>query len=47
MVGLVKVAMRITIRNAYPTFEELKEVLPDLEIASNGRPLSYVEDDAQ
>lgn len=46
-VGLVKVAMRKTIGNAYPTFDGLKEVLPDVEIALNGRPLSYVEDDAQ
>ena len=47
MVGLVKVAMRKTIGNAYLTFNELKEVLLDVEIALNGRPLSYVEEDAQ
>ena len=47
MVGLVKVTMRKTIGNAYPTFDESKEVLPDVEIALNGRPRSYVEDDAQ
>ena len=47
MVGLVKVAMRKTIGNAYLTFDELKEVLLDVEIALNGRPLSYVEEDAQ
>ena len=47
MVGLVKVAMRKTIGNAYLTFDELKEVLLEVEIALNGRPLSYVEDDAQ
>lgn len=47
MVGLVKVAMSKTIGNAYLTFDELKEVLLDVEIALNGRPLSYVEDDAQ
>ena len=47
MVGLVKAAMRKTIGNAYLTFDELKEVFLDVEIALNGRPLSYVEDDAQ
>ena len=47
MVGLVKVAMRKTIGNAYLTFNELKEVFLDVEIALNGRPLSYVEEDAQ
>ena len=47
MIGLVKTAMRKTIGNAYLTFNELKEVFLDVEIALNGRPLSYVEDDAQ
>ena len=47
MVGLVKVAMRKAVGNAYLTFEELKEVILDVEIALNGRPLSYVEDDEQ
>ena len=47
MVGLVKTAMRKTIGNAYLTFDELKEVFLDVEIALNGRLLSYVEDDAQ
>ena len=47
MIGLVKTAMRKTIGNAYLTFDELKEVFLDVEIALNGRPLSYVEDDAQ
>ena len=45
MIGLVKTAMRKTIVNAYLTFDELKEVFLDVEIALNGRPLSYVEDD--
>ena len=39
--------MRKTIGNACLTFDELREVLLDVEIALNGRPLSYVEDDAQ
>ena len=47
MIGLVKTAMRKTTGNAYLTFDELKEVFLDVEIALNGRPLSYVEDDAQ
>ena len=47
MIGLVKTAVRKTIGNAYLTFDELKEVFLDVEIALNGRPLSYVEDDAQ
>ena len=47
MVGLVKTAMRKTIGNANLTFEELKEVLLDVEVALNNRPLSYVEEDVQ
>ena len=47
LIGLVKTAMRKTIGNACLTFDELREVLLDVEIALNGRPLSYVEDDAQ
>ena len=33
MIGLVKTAMRKTISNAYLTFDELKEVFLDVEIA--------------
>ena len=33
MIGLVKTAMRKTIGNAYLTFDELKEVFLDVEIA--------------
>ena len=47
MIGLVKTAVSKTIGNACLSFEELKEVFLDVEIALNGRPLSYVEDDAQ
>ena len=47
MVGLVKTAMRKTIGNANLTFDELKEVLLDVEVALNNRPLSYVEEDMQ
>ena len=45
MVGLVKVTIRKAVGNTYLTFEELKEVILDVEISLNGRPLSYVEDD--
>ena len=45
--GLVKTAVAKTIGNAYLTFDELKEVFLDVEIALNGHPLSYAEDDAQ
>lgn len=47
MVGLVKGAMRKTIGNAQLTYDELKEVLLDVEVALNNRPLSYVEEDVQ
>ena len=47
MIGLVKTAVSKTIGNACLSFEELKEVFLDVEIALNGRPLSYVEDDAK
>ena len=47
MVGLVKAAMRKTIGNASLDFNELKEVILDVEVALNGRPLSYVEEDLQ
>ena len=47
MVALVKVATRKAIGNAYLTFEEQEEVSLDAEVALNGRPLSYVEDDEQ
>lgn len=47
MIWLVETAVWKTIGNACLTFEELKEVFLDVEIALNGRPLSLVEDDAQ
>ena len=47
MVGLVKGAMRKSIGNAQLTHDELKEVLLDVEVALNNRPLSYVEEDVQ
>ncbi|XP_044179548.1 uncharacterized protein LOC122961024 [Acropora millepora] len=39
--------MRKTIGNASLTFNELKEVILDVEVALNGLPLSYVEEDLQ
>ncbi|XP_068692915.1 uncharacterized protein [Montipora foliosa] len=39
--------MRKTIGNASLDFNELKEVILDVEVALNGRPLSYVEEDLQ
>ncbi len=47
MVGLVKGALRKSIGKSLLTFTELKEVLLDVEVALNNRPLSYVEDDIQ
>ena len=47
VVGLVKAALRKTIGNASLAFIELKEVILDVEVALNGRPLSYVEEDLQ
>ena len=45
MVGLVKQAMYKVVGNALLTREELEEVLLDVELCLNNRPLSYVEDD--
>ncbi len=47
MVGLVKGALRKSIGKSLLTFTKLKEVLLDVEVALNNRPLSYVEDDIQ
>lgn len=45
MVGLVKRSLQKTIRNGFLTWTELEEVILDVEVAVNNRPLSYVEDD--
>ena len=45
--GLVKQALYKVIGRAVPTWKELTEVMLDIEIALNNRPLSYVEDDIQ
>ena len=47
MVGLVKSALNKTIGNGKLRWKELQEVLIDVEITLNNRPLSYVEDDLQ
>ena len=47
MVGLVKNALYKTIGNGLLSWNELEEVLLDVEVCLNGRPLSYVEDKPQ
>jgi hypothetical protein len=45
MVGLVKQSLYKVVGKALLTREELEEVLLDVELSLNDRPLSYVEDD--
>lgn len=47
MVGLVKQALYKTVGKANLSWDELEEVLLDIETVLNNRPLSYVEDDIQ
>ena len=47
MIGLVKSTLNKTIGNGLLRWKELQEVLLDVEITLNNRPLSYVEDDVQ
>ena len=47
MVGLVKRAMYKSVGRAHLTWSELEEVILDVEITLNNRPLTYVEDDIQ
>jgi hypothetical protein len=47
MVGLVKQALYKTTGKANLRWEELEEVLLDIETVLNNRPLNYVEDDIQ
>ena len=47
MVGLVKQALYKTIGNGNLTWNELQEVILDVETTLNNCPLSYVEDDIQ
>ena len=47
MVGLVKRSLYKTIGNGFLSWKELEEVILDVEVSLNNRPLSYVEDDVQ
>lgn len=47
LVGIFKAAFYKTIGNGILTFNELSEVVIDVEVAINSRPLDYVEDDVQ
>ena len=47
MVGLVKKALYKTMGKANLSWNELEEILLDIEIVLNNRPLSYVESDIQ
>ena len=47
VVGLVKGALCKSVGQGQLTFSELKEVLLDVGVALNNRPLSYVEKDVQ
>ena len=47
IIGLVKTALNKTIGCGMLTWTELCEVVLDVEIALNNRPLCYVEDDIQ
>ena len=47
MVGLVKRSLYKTIGNGFLSWKELEEVILDVEVSFNNRPLSYVEDDVQ
>ena len=47
IIGLTKQAMYKVIGNAKLKLNELEEILLDVEITLNNRPLSYVEDDVQ
>ncbi|KAK3727323.1 hypothetical protein QZH41_006278 [Actinostola sp. cb2023] len=47
MVGLIKSALNKTIGNGFLWWKELEEVLLDVEVTLNNRPLSYVEEDLQ
>ena len=47
MIGLVKSALNKTIGNGMLRWKELQEVLLDVEVTLNSRPLSYVENDVQ
>ena len=45
MVGIVKGSLYKTIGNGSLTSTELEEVVLDVEVAVNNRPLGYIQDD--
>ena len=47
MIGLVKQAFNKSVGNGTLTWRELQDVLLDVEVLLNNRPLSYVEEDVQ
>ena len=47
LVGVAKQAFYKAIGRAFLMFDELEEVVLDVEVAVNSRPLSYVEDDVE
>jgi hypothetical protein len=47
LIGVVKSAMYKVIRGGHLTWDELSEVMLDVEIQINRRPLPYVDDDIQ
>ena len=47
MIGLVKQAFNKSVGNGTLTWSELQDVLLEVEVALNNRPLSYVEEDVQ
>lgn len=47
LIGLVKRALHKTIGSGMLTWAELQDVILDVEVTLNNRPLSYVEDDLQ
>jgi hypothetical protein len=46
LIGLVKQAMYKSIGNGFLSWTELEDVILDMEVTLNNRPLSYVEEDA-
>ena len=47
LIGLFKRCFHKSIGNGILTFEELSDVILDIEVRLNNRPLSYVEDDVE
>ena len=47
MIGLVKQAFNKSVGKGTLTLRELQDVLLDMEVTLNNRPLSYVEEDVQ